>query len=160
MVMSDRVAVIHHGTIQQLDTPRRVHESPANGFTARFVGETNSAQGYVLSASGNEAHLQLDANFAVRGITPGPIQHGDRRSMFVRPERVRIGDAAEKLDNRAQGTVRRVTYLGDRTIVLVELADGLIIAADLGVAGDDSIPALDTGVTVGWSVEHCLLLET
>jgi hypothetical protein len=45
----------------------------------------------------------------VNSNAPQPIQHGKRRSMFVGPERVRIG-SAEKLENRARGTVRRVTY--------------------------------------------------
>jgi putative spermidine/putrescine transport system ATP-binding protein len=159
IVLSDRIAVFHLGRIQQIDTPRRVHERPINGFTAKFFGETNSAEGEVVSVGEGPVQLKLEGGINVKGIAPRPVRIGDRRSMFVRPERVRIGESAQGLANLAQGTVLPSTYLGDRTIVPVALDGGTKVMVDLGVS-EETAPLPGTRIVVGWSVEHCLILES
>jgi putative spermidine/putrescine transport system ATP-binding protein len=159
MTMSDRIAVFHRGRIQQIDTPRQVHECPVNGFTAHFIGETNSAEGTVLSVEGSVTQLRLDSGLLVRGVASSPVQPGKRRSMFVRPERLRLGSMARELENFAQGVVQRTTYLGDRMMVAVELDGGLSMTADLGIAGVDATPVSGSRVTIGWAADHCLVLD-
>ena len=158
MVLSDRVAVFHRGHIQQLDTPRAIHEEPASGFVARFVGEINSAEGTVEAVKDDRVRLRLAAGISVIGARPTPTQVGERKLMTVRPERIRIGPPAD-FENVFAGLVEQTTYLGDRLVADVRLTPGLSVAVDLGIDGVDHIPARGQAVTIGWSTRHCLVLD-
>ncbi|MBN8892832.1 MAG: ABC transporter ATP-binding protein [Rhodospirillales bacterium 70-18] len=121
LTLSDRVAVINHGRIMQLDAPRRLYERPATRFVAEFIGESNflpveaSGGGYCLAGQ----RLKLPADF----VPGGP------RLLMLRPERLRILDgAAPDQLNVLHGTVQDVVYQGDTVLVQVLLAAGAAVA--------------------------------
>ena len=150
MVLSDRVAVFNHGAIRQLDTPRAIHETPADGFVARFMGETNSAVGRVESVESGRVSLRLDKGPAVVGICRRPVTPGDRMLMSIRPERIRIGPPSS-FENIFDAVVEDLTYLGDRLVTFVRLACGFALSVDLGIDGLDSkMPQHGQTVSVGW----------
>jgi putative spermidine/putrescine transport system ATP-binding protein len=159
MAMSDRVAVFHRGRIRQLDTPRSIHEEPANGFIAQFVGETNSAHGTVEAIENGCVRLQIESGPSILGTSRSPVRVGERRLMSIRPERIRIAPPASH-ENAFEAVVEDTTYLGDRLIVAVRLETGLPIHLDLGIDGLDNVPARRTPVTIGWSAKHCLILDS
>jgi putative spermidine/putrescine transport system ATP-binding protein len=158
MVLSDRVAVFNHGAIRQLDTPRAIHEAPADGFVARFMGETNSAVGRVETVESGRVSLRLDKGPTVVGICRRPVTPGERMLMSVRPERIRIGPPSS-FENAFDAVVEDLTYLGDRLVTFVRLACGFALSVDLGIDGLDKMPQHGQSVSVGWAANHCLILD-
>jgi putative spermidine/putrescine transport system ATP-binding protein len=147
MVLSDRVAVFNHGAIRQLDTPRAIHEAPADGFVARFMGETNSAVGRVETVESGRVSLRLDKGPTVVGICRRPVTPGER-----------IGPPSS-FENAFDAVVEDLTYLGDRLVTFVRLACGFALSVDLGIDGLDKMPRHGQSVSVGWAANHCLILD-
>ncbi|HMK78569.1 MAG TPA: ABC transporter ATP-binding protein [Xanthobacteraceae bacterium] len=138
LTMSDRVAVIHHGRIMQLDAPRRLYERPANRFIAQFIGESTFLP--VELADG----IVRYAGEAVR-VTQTGLPAG-RQLLMLRPERLRmlqgaaIGDGAAR-DNLLRGSVQRTVYQGDSYLIEVRLADGTVVSMR-GVSTERALAAI------------------
>ena len=99
LTMSDRIAVFHRGRIQQLDTPERMYEAPANAFVARFIGENNRLEGTVESDDDGRCTIRLaggdarsPACWSSRSRAAAP------RHASLRPERVQIRSAGHTID--------------------------------------------------------------
>ncbi len=91
LAMSDRVAVMNAGTLQQVGTPHELYSRPGTRFVAEFVGETNVLSGSVSRIENGTAVLDCpEGRFAGRS-TPG-LREGAKARLYVRPEAMRIGD--------------------------------------------------------------------
>jgi len=155
LTMSDRIAVIHGGRIQQLDTPRTLYEQPTNRFVAEFIGESSllrvEVAGDTCRCDGHELRLPR----AVLADGPGLL--------MLRPERVRVvGGMADDATNLNQLRARVIdcVYQGDTFLLQAQLADGSAISAR-GIAGAATLAALpEPGeqVHLGFSVEDTVLL--
>jgi ABC-type Fe3+/spermidine/putrescine transport system ATPase subunit len=127
--MSDRIAVMNHGRIRQLDSPETIYDEPADLFVAGFVGEVNALEGQVVAAGGTEAIVQLDCGIRATVATTGGVRTHDRVVCVVRPERISvwapgsagppgIGELGEAriLDSVFMGSVRHLQLqCGDRS---------------------------------------------
>jgi spermidine/putrescine transport system ATP-binding protein len=117
LTMSDRIAVMSEGYIQQIGTPRQIYENPANRFVADFIGETNLLQVDVQSVSEGMATVILPGGQPL--ICPAADHMAGPRHLSIRPERVSIvADGALKV------TVDRVVYLGTDLQILTHLDGG------------------------------------
>jgi putative spermidine/putrescine transport system ATP-binding protein len=157
MALSDRVAVFQGGRIRQLGSPRIIREAPADGFVAKFVGDTNAMLGTVEGASNSSVRLRLDDGTLLVGRSPDPVHPGQRKLASVRPERIRL-DPPPMLENIFEGIVEDAIYLGDRLSVTVRLPSGLPLSIDLGIGGLDHQPTQGHPARVGWASDHCLIL--
>jgi spermidine/putrescine transport system ATP-binding protein len=114
LTMSDRVAVMSAGVIQQVDAPEAIYNRPKTAFVASFVGETNAVSGTVLSQDG--ADVVLDTPL---GPIPGKAvggrhyQHGQACTLYLRPEQIALGEehaggtfAARVVKEEFEGPVR------------------------------------------------------
>jgi ABC-type Fe3+/spermidine/putrescine transport system ATPase subunit len=120
--LSDRIAVMNEGRLEQLGTPREVYERPSTRFVADFVGASTLLEATAVSAS----CVELAPGVRVEVARSRPLVPGERLHLLVRPERVEVGgDGAPGLAAR----VASVTYLGDRLDLRVELAPGLLVRA-------------------------------
>jgi len=147
LTMSDRIAVISDGHLQQVGTARDIYEAPQNKFVADFIGETNLIDVTVSDVSDGQATCNLPggAQFncpAAAGAAAGPGH------LSVRPERVAISDLANGL---LQGTVARQVYLGTDMHIDVVLGDAETITVRLQNSQTTQIPA--TGESVGLDFE-------
>src|SRR5206468_1047068 len=88
LTLSDRIAVFHRGRIQQLDTPARMYESPANAFVARFIGENNRLDGTLDSDEAGRCTIRLAGGGALSGVLVEPVPRGAAVCVSLRPERV------------------------------------------------------------------------
>ncbi|MEO5606051.1 MAG: ABC transporter ATP-binding protein, partial [Polaromonas sp.] len=88
LTMSDRVAVFNNGVIQQLDSPERLYEHPANAFVASFIGENNKLHGEVVLHDGVWCDVRLDNGSVVRAKSVAVGTVGSRTMLSLRPERV------------------------------------------------------------------------
>jgi spermidine/putrescine transport system ATP-binding protein len=123
MLMSDRIAVMNAGQIEQIGTPREIFEAPQTAFCARFIGRHNEIRGTVRS-------LVPDAlDIAIEGLQPLRVRSGegahrvsDSVSIFVRPERLRVGGGSG--ENKLGGRVLEVFFRGVQSEAAVELQNG------------------------------------
>lgn len=160
MVLSDRVAIFHQGRIQQLGPPREIHENPANGFVARFVGETNALRGSVVSVGPNEAcDVRLAGGDVVKGISHAPRSTGADVLVAVRPERIRVGHIDPGLENHVRGRVEETVYLGDRLVLRTATDGGNLLLANLEGERLDVPPSVGDIVELAWQQRHCLVLD-
>ena len=127
--MSDRIAVMNQGVIEQLGAPREVYEQPATPFVADFVGVLNAMDVRVDEVIGED--LVMRVNQHDRIVVPvGPAGTeavvGSSLLVAVRPERVElaVGEVATNVGSRLSGTVRQVVYLGTLTQFYVDTTIG------------------------------------
>ncbi len=121
LVMSDRIAVMREGRVEQIGSGRDLYERPANSFVAGFLGESNLIEGSVTRVSGDYAELSVPAlGMAIRGIAAAGLAEGEPGAALLRPETIRIGaDTAPCLAARAS----EIVYLGEIVSVRLVLAD-------------------------------------
>jgi putative spermidine/putrescine transport system ATP-binding protein len=158
MILSDRVAVFRRGRIEQLAPPRVIHERPANGFVARFVGDTNIfAATLVEAAKGGRAHARTANGLLLSGLTDMDAPSAAPVLVSVRPERISLDPAGG--DNQATGIAIDAAYFGDHVTVRIKLDAGGEVDVNLGIGGADDAPKPGKAVTLSWRAEHTLLLD-
>ena len=144
--LSDRVAVMNAGRIEQLGTPREVYERPATRFVADFIGAST-----VLEARALEARaVEIAGGQRVDVRLPRPLVPGEHVRLLIRPERVELGEGADTLAALVIG----VMYLGDHTEVRVELSSGVRLLATVRAA-----PPLGPGDPIGVRLPADAFLE-
>lgn len=127
MSLSDRIAVMNHGRIEQLGAPAEIYETPNSSFVAAFIGDTNFFDGKVDSLKDQEyCQLQIDGFPNVECFNDKRKQPGDLVHLSVRPEKFRLSLDRPDLParhNRVQGKVEEVVYLGSQTKYLVQVEE-------------------------------------
>jgi spermidine/putrescine transport system ATP-binding protein len=139
LTMSDRIAVMHRGRIEQVAKPRDVYEEPATAFVADFLGVSNLMKATVTGpsgAAGSHVSVLLDGGLQLEAAAGHVGARGPVR-VVIRPERVSIADAGAPGPNLLPGMVQRAVYLGSGTQVTVLLANGQKVTALLQNTGTD-----------------------
>jgi spermidine/putrescine transport system ATP-binding protein len=153
LTMSDRLAVMAHGRVEQLGTPREVYEHPETPFVADFLGVSNLMRAH--AKGGGEVDLGGVSLRAGRGATDAT---GIVR-LTIRPERVQLEPPGTPGENRVPAVIERFVYLGSLTQVFVALPGGGRLQAlttnsgevdeyDVGAAVTAHLPAAALGVLV------------
>jgi putative spermidine/putrescine transport system ATP-binding protein len=143
LTMSDRMAVMNQGRVEQVGSPAEVYERPATSFVAGFVGASN-----VLSGN------------AVLVIT------GQRQAITVRPEKIRLGSPEDREypdEVSAPGVVREVVYVGAITRYVVELDAGgelVVLQQNLTMSSMDVLQARGRRVRLFWNRQHSRPIAT
>jgi len=123
LTMSDRIAVMSKGKVQQMGTPVEVYERPANKFVADFIGESNFLEGKVKSISKEEASVFVPGlNTEVIGmpISEGIVK-GEDVVVCIRPEKIRIAEKNAVNQNMFHARVTNTVYIGADTHIYVDL---------------------------------------
>jgi spermidine/putrescine transport system ATP-binding protein len=119
MSLSDRIAVMKEGHIEQIGTPAEVYEAPRSSFVAAFIGDTNFLEGAVSEVvDGEYVRLAIAGFGTVLGFNDAQRQPGMPVYLSVRPEKIRISREAPADDGRHNtfaGRVEDVVYLGTHT---------------------------------------------
>ena len=109
--MSDRIAILKGGRIQQIDTPDRMYHQPGSVFVADFLGRSNFLPGRVVAIRDDE--VILDSQIGKVPAQPGvPLAVGDAATIAIRPERLLASRTEPALPNRVEGVVAGMTFLG------------------------------------------------
>lgn len=159
LVMSDVIAVLDRGVLQQIGPPLEVYRRPANQFVADFIGESNLLSGSISGADDGGPLFTTAKGLAVRLARAGRAEASGSGHMVVRPEYVRLGAAAEEAVNRYQAEILEVLYVGDlvKYRVLVENGDELVAKTLALSAGQQW--AAGQRVTIGWDSGDCLTVN-
>nr|MBP6784675.1 ABC transporter ATP-binding protein [Verrucomicrobiales bacterium] len=132
MGISDRIAVMRAGHIEQIGAPATIYETPVNSFVAAFIGDTNFLSGVVES---DVDAVHCSATFDGFGVLcvykDRPIKAGEHVSLSLRPEKIVLSrvQAANLAENRnaAKGVIEDMIYLGSMTRFWVRVGDTLLM---------------------------------
>ncbi|WP_221930952.1 ABC transporter ATP-binding protein [Telmatospirillum sp. J64-1] len=154
--LSDRIAVMAHGEIQQLSTPAEMYRSPANSFVASFIGDINQIGGMVERIEGEEALLVLGANnlrLAVPLSRCQGVKAGDGIRLFVRPEHLRLTQEGGQL----RGILRARSYQGTHVEAFLDVDGADLVRVRLNRPG--LAEALSQGAELGLDIDaaECLV---
>ena len=128
LTMSDRIAVMSAGEIQQIGTAHEIYERPNNRFVADFIGETNLIDVTVEAAADGSYSCRLPGGAVIKAEAAGSHAVGETGHISIRPERIGISRPDVEAAGPA-GLVEHIVYLGTDTQYLVRLDDGALITA-------------------------------
>ena len=131
--MSDRVAVMSNGRIEQIGTPAAVYENPATVFVADFLGVSNLMDADAVGGPGNECNVRV-GDFSLRAGC-GELDARGAVKIVARPERVELLPHGDERENSLPGMVERTIYVGASLQVIVRLATGATIQASVANTG-------------------------
>ena len=133
MSLSDRIAVINRGTIEQLDGPAKIYEAPASRFVASFIGDTNFFSGEIVATEGDYCTIRPKGFPDIRAYNDKQLKVGQKVDLSVRPEKIRVTLAPPPPEKGASinvypSTVQDIVYQGVYTKYWIKSSD-LRIAA-------------------------------
>ncbi|TCR60574.1 ABC transporter ATP-binding protein [Bosea sp. BK604] len=160
MAMSDRIAVMHGGGIEQVGLPREIYERPSTSFVASFIGQCNLLPG-TLDGSGGLFRTPRGVALRVAGTRPSAAK-GLR--LAIRPETVRFVASSERnnagSDNLISGQVTDIVYLGDIAQVSVAMAAAGGVAETLDAAWrivrGEPLPEIGDSVRLAVATADCI----
>jgi iron(III) transport system ATP-binding protein len=123
LALSDQIAVMQAGVLQQFGTPHEVYGKPANRIVADFMGLVNLLPGRVEAVTNGRARVSTPGGLDLDLIAPKGVRQGDEVEVAIRPENVMLAaDAAGAAGGR--GTIRELTFLGNINEYFVTLGSG------------------------------------
>ncbi|WP_432014139.1 ABC transporter ATP-binding protein [Streptomyces cucumeris] len=156
LTMSDRVAVMNEGRVEQCGTPEDVYEHPASRFVASFMGTSN-----LMAGTYRDGAVLLDEGPALPVGQRDDVGEGTSVSVSVRPEKIWLSDFEPGMEV-LRGVIRETVYSGPTTTYLIELAPGVTLSVlEQNTARARMEDRWIGGETVefGWRPEHCLVLS-
>jgi len=158
LVLSDRIAVMRSGRIEQLGDAASVYERPRTRFVADFMGARNLIRCTVERLAEGEADLRSEGGLRLRAASVAGYVVGNQALIAVRPENIRIQppDSRVNADNRVSGIVREEIYLGSTTQWAVELNERETIEVHSSNRSDFR---RDQRVELSWPASACIKLE-
>lgn len=155
MVMSDRVAILRSGVIEQIGTPDEIYGSPRNAFVAEFMGEVNLLQ--VGFQDDGSPFWDTGARKLTLTTPPGPVVSSDQsRKLLVRPESLRFVSSPDAADNTVPARIINEFSLGSRIQYHIEIDPNCHLTVER--LREERTDASE--VLVGWDAKDSQLLES
>jgi spermidine/putrescine transport system ATP-binding protein len=158
LTMSDRIAVMSEGRIEQLGPPREIYEHPRTRFVAGFIGTSNLLSGEVARVDGGQALIQVSAEERI--IVPlgegGEAGRAGPLELTVRPEKIDLSSAPPAAGRCAlRGTITEVVYLGTSTNFAVTTTTGAdMVVFQQNSAAARELAARGDSIWLSWLPEH------
>ena len=156
LALSDRIAVLNDGRIQQVGTPDEIYRRPASPFTARFVGDANVIPAEIMAIDGEHATIEVAGRELV--VPSSPDTRCGSAWLVVRPEAVRVTRVMAGDESSLRGTVRDVAFRGSALTYRVEVA-GLAHPIKAEVRSEGGAGDVGIEVAVTWEPDSCRLLQ-
>jgi spermidine/putrescine transport system ATP-binding protein len=158
--MSDRIAIMNGGVIEQCGTPEDIYENPTSVFAAGFIGTSNLMPG-TYGDGVVQVCPELRVPLAGSAVDGAGLRAGDHVSVAIRPEKIWLSELTPAMV-QVPGTVVASSYHGATTQYLVDVAPGVTLTVV-----EQNLPRMSAGdrwspgsrVTVGWLPEHTVLLR-
>src|SRR3954462_10886651 len=157
LTMSDRVAVMRDGKVEQCGEPQPLYEEPSTAFVADFLGSSNLVPVSIAGPEGDGAMLAL-GNFKLRAAQRNGASSGDALAM-IRPERARVEPHGAAGENRLPGMVEEVVYLGFHQELRVRLATGALVKVHVPNEGEAGEYEQGDPVAVPLPAAHVRILD-
>jgi spermidine/putrescine transport system ATP-binding protein len=161
LTMSDRIAVMNHGRVEQFGDPEDVYERPATTFVAGFIGVSN----LMPAAISGPGEVRLDHGPTLHVPTEG-LAPGECCNAVVRPEKLRIeplaGEGSSNGVPRVEGVVESSVYLGTTTQIVVDLGGEVrmtVLVPNASESERQRLPGGGARVALSWEPEHMHLVR-
>ncbi|MEU8818827.1 ABC transporter ATP-binding protein [Actinoplanes sp. NPDC048796] len=163
LTMSDRIAVMHAGVIEQLGSPREIYEKPATRFVAGFIGTSNIVDGRVDRVENGLGLLSYTAQDRVVVPVEGQVGPGDQVEVSVRPEKIDLHRGVPPVTATGgsvlSGTVTEVVYHGTSTNYTVATAAGADFTVfDQNASNADDLADRGDRVYLTWAPQHSYMI--
>jgi spermidine/putrescine transport system ATP-binding protein len=156
LTMSDRIAVMNEGKVQQVADPPTLYEHPNNRFVADFIGQTNLFSGTVEAVDGSRVTLSVPSGQKVEASTgEAEVGVGQAAHATVRPEKVRFGGEG---DNVMTVRIHQIVYLGVSTQYIADLPGGEKLVLYQQNTTEENHPQIGEEARVSWDARNCLIL--
>jgi spermidine/putrescine transport system ATP-binding protein len=156
LTMSDRIAVMNRGRVEQVSDPEEVYERPTTSFVAGFIGVSNLMPASVSTPG----RVKLDHGPEVAAAT-GALGTGEGCAAVVRPEKLRVeladGPGSADGSPSVEGVVESSVYLGTSTQIVVAVAEGVrmtVLVPNADEAERQRLPGGGARVVLSWEPEH------
>jgi spermidine/putrescine transport system ATP-binding protein len=165
MSLSDRIAVMHEGRIEQVGTPAEIYEAPRTSFVAAFIGDTSFLEGRVAEiVSGDHCRLVVDGFPDIVCFNDKNLARGRTVSLSLRPEKLRISrerPAVDPLRNVVAGRVEDVVYLGSHTKYWVRVNEHRLAVFEQHnrFLLDETPARWNQDVWLSWHADDAFMLE-
>jgi spermidine/putrescine transport system ATP-binding protein len=146
LTMSDRIAVMSEGRVEQIGTPQEIYDRPATLFVAGFIGSANLLAGTVVAHDGEDRVVQLPSGTTVRGRSDQPLPLDSPASVMLRPERLNVSNQPAAAGRSIEVTVADIVFQGASARLRVMLADETEMVTNV-MSGTD-LPFLHPGSTI------------
>lgn len=155
LTMSDRIAIMHDGILDQLSTPDEIYEKPKTKFVATFIGETNIFDGLITKIDGKNITVSIE-----NGIVTGQGEDfvdGEFITVSVRPEKLKY--AYKQQDGfTIAGIVKDYIYVGNIVKSVVVLPNGNEVKIER-LAGQE-VPQIGDTIYLYWNKEDAVLIHS
>jgi putative spermidine/putrescine transport system ATP-binding protein len=172
LVMSDRVAVVNRGRIEQLAAPNELYERPATRFVADFIGESNIVPVNLREEGGQKLAIAEDGTLLPVGVTrtetwcgrqDAGSASGTKRFLMLRPEKLRLADASSSADGRfdccLEGVVEEIVYIGEATRFRIRVGESLRLMLKQPNRAGESAGLVGARRCITWASEDAVLIE-
>jgi spermidine/putrescine transport system ATP-binding protein len=158
LAMSDRIAVMSQGRIEQVGRSAEIYDAPATAFVASFVGENNMLTGRLARLDGDHAVLETPLGPMI-GRNEKGLGVGEEAMLFIRPDRMRLAPI-ENADatNRIDGDIVEVVFEGSATVASLRHSSGRIVRIALANDGSGPPPVPGTRHGIVFAAGHGLIL--
>jgi ABC-type Fe3+/spermidine/putrescine transport system ATPase subunit len=159
LVMSDRIAVMNAGQVEQFDTSAAIYRRLASEFVADFIGEANILSGEVTAHQDGIIEVQVaGVTTPIRAPLAGaqPPARGSQISLVIRPEKISLGGTPDPDTNVLKGTIRDIMFTGPTLKLVLNLANGTSLAVH--TQEEVSLSAPGQELTVSWPVQDTVLV--
>jgi spermidine/putrescine transport system ATP-binding protein len=159
--LSDRIAVMKDGEIEQIGTPQEIYEYPATAFVADFIGDTNLLSGQLETLDAQMKRVTTHNGLSILAKidqTNGHATQPGTASISVRPEKIQLAQQVpERADNCFEGRVKHMMYMGTHLHCVVELATGECLTVFQSNQNHHA-PNPDSPVYAFWAADDCRIL--
>jgi spermidine/putrescine transport system ATP-binding protein len=154
--ISDRVAVMNEGSLEQVGEPYELYENPKTEFVARFIGDSSLFEGTVSGVEDGRASFELlDSGKVITGRPMNTVSEGDRVRGVVKLEDFDLESPGTHV-NQLRGTVERASYRGQSTKLLLDAEDSGLVEV---LTSDLHTYTVGETITIGWAPEACSTFE-
>ena len=162
LTMSDNVAVMKAGIIDQIDTGHNIYDSPSTAFVASFVGENNAFRGKISQIKGDQALITTNrSGDLLARITPtqvGKMNVGDDAMMFIRPEALELGKADDASKTTITANVVNEEFEGNSFSVFLEGDGGKVFKMSVPNLGQDHIADRGNDLSLHYDANNAVVM--
>ena len=155
VTMSDRIAVMNRGRLEQVGTPEEVYNHPETKFVADFIGESNIIEGYIENMTDDSIEVTMESGKAIIHETGYRME--EMVYLCIRPENLKISTEAKE-GFRFRGQVKEHIFIGSTNKTMIEMPNGQMLKS-VTPAEDELIP-VGTAVNVFWNPGKAVVMRT
>jgi spermidine/putrescine transport system ATP-binding protein len=164
ITMSDRIAVMSDGLVQQVGDPIEIYERPNNRFVADFIGETNFIEGNVASIEADQILITLGGGIKIPARSNEAVSPEQAVTVAVRPEKIALHSTAPANISSIPAIVDEAIYIGTDTRYTVRIADRHLVVARLQNMGSalngERLFQRGEQVYVSWTLDSAMVLTS